>query len=89
MVQAFGASDVTIPGDTLDTEDVMVFQKKISSSGNINTLDVMFPTFPIWYVMAPEWIRLHLEPVTRYLATGRRRHPSQFMILDRVIQMLR
>ncbi|KAG0649827.1 Glutaminase A [Hyphodiscus hymeniophilus] len=68
--QVFGGSDLTIPGDSLDTGDVMVFLKEISSDGNVNTLDVIFPAFPIWYVMAPEYIRLLLEPIVQYLATG-------------------
>ncbi|KAK4549818.1 hypothetical protein LTR36_005119 [Oleoguttula mirabilis] len=68
--QAFGAIDITIPLDTLDTSDVMAFIKEISSDGNVNTIDVIFPTSPIFYVMAPEYIRLLLEPVMQYLATG-------------------
>ena len=69
--QVYGSIDVTIPNDTLDTSDVLVFLKEISSDGNVNTLDVLFPAFPIWYVMDPEYIRLSLEPVVQYLATGR------------------
>ncbi|KAK5127457.1 hypothetical protein LTR85_006796 [Meristemomyces frigidus] len=68
--QAFGAIDITIPADTLDTNDVMAFIKEISSDGNVNTVDVIYPTAPILYVMAPEYIRLLLEPVMQYLATG-------------------
>ncbi|KAK3706738.1 hypothetical protein LTR37_012583 [Vermiconidia calcicola] len=68
--QVFGAFDVTIPKDTLDTSEVMVFVKEISSNGNVNTVDVIMPISPIWYVMAPEYIRLPLEPVIQYLASG-------------------
>ena len=35
--QVFGGSDLTIPSDTLNTSDVMVFLKEISSDGNVNT----------------------------------------------------
>ncbi|KAI4242454.1 MAG: hypothetical protein L6R40_004008 [Gallowayella cf. fulva] len=69
--QAFGGADLTIPADTLDTKDLMLFLKEISSDGNVNTVDVIYPTFPIFYVMAPEYIRLVLEPVVRYLEAGR------------------
>ena len=69
--QTYGGLDVTIPSDTLNTGDVLVFVKEISSNGNVNTVDVIFPAFPIWYVMDPEYIRLALEPVVRYLALGR------------------
>ncbi|KAL8802820.1 MAG: hypothetical protein Q9182_003580 [Xanthomendoza sp. 2 TL-2023] len=78
--QAYGASDLTIPADTLDTSDLMLFLKEISSDGNVNTVDVIYPTFPIYYVMAPEYIRLVLEPVVRYLETGR--WPSPWTIHD-------
>lgn len=69
--QVWGAIDVTIPLDTLDTKDILVFMKEISSDGNVNTIDVIYPAFPIFYVMNPDYIRLLLEPVMRYLATGR------------------
>lgn len=35
--QAYGATDLTIPADTLDTRNVMAFMKEISSDGNVNT----------------------------------------------------
>ncbi|KAL9595891.1 MAG: hypothetical protein Q9219_006159 [cf. Caloplaca sp. 3 TL-2023] len=78
--QAYGATDLTIPADTLDTSNAMVFMKEISSNGNTNTIDVIFPAFPIFYVMNPEYIRLLLEPVMQYLATGRWKQP--YMIHD-------
>ena len=37
--QAYGGSDLTIPNDTLDTSDIMVFLKEISSDGNVNTCE--------------------------------------------------
>ncbi|KAL9118607.1 MAG: hypothetical protein Q9187_004847 [Circinaria calcarea] len=73
--QLYGAIDVTISNDTLNTDDVLVFLKEISSNGNTNTVDVLFPAFPAFYVMAPEYIRLSLEPVLQYLATGRWKQP--------------
>ena len=78
--QVYGSIDVTIPNDSLDTSDVLVFLKEISSDGNVNTMDVLFPAFPIWYVMDPEYIRLSLEPVVQYLATGRWTQVRFFLI---------
>ncbi|KAL8779313.1 MAG: hypothetical protein Q9213_006993, partial [Squamulea squamosa] len=69
--QAYGGTDLTIPAGTLNTDDVMLFLKEISSDGNVNTVDVIYPTFSIFYVMDPEYIRLVLEPVVRYLESGR------------------
>ncbi|KAF7595094.1 hypothetical protein BBP40_007298 [Aspergillus hancockii] len=73
--QAYGAIDLTIPQDSLDADDTLAFIKELSSNGNINTVDVIMPAFPIYYVMNPEYIRLLLEPMMRYLAAGRWREP--------------
>ncbi|KAL8709692.1 MAG: hypothetical protein Q9220_005632 [cf. Caloplaca sp. 1 TL-2023] len=78
--QAYGATDLTIPADTLDTSNIMVFMKEISSDGNVNTIDVIFPAFPIFYVMNPEYLRFLIDPVMQYLATGRWKQP--YMIHD-------
>lgn len=69
--QIYGALDLTIPNDSLDTNNAMIFMKEISSDGNVNTVDVIYPAYPAFYVMDPEYIRLLLEPVVQYLASGR------------------
>ena len=73
--QAYGGIDLTIPHDSLNASDVLAFVKELSSNGNVNTIDVIFPAFPMYYVMEPEYIRLLLEPVMRYLKAGRWKHP--------------
>ncbi|KAJ5604393.1 hypothetical protein N7510_009547 [Penicillium lagena] len=73
--QAYGGIDVTIPADSLDTNEVLAFIKELSSDGNVNTIDVIMPAFPIYYVMDPDYIRLLLEPVMKYLDAGRWRLP--------------
>lgn len=78
--QAYGGIDVTIPDDTKDTDDVLAFVKELSSNGNLNTVDIIMPAFPIYYVLDPDYIRLLLEPIMRYLDAGRWRVP--FMIHD-------
>ncbi|KAI6835857.1 DUF1793-domain-containing protein [Hortaea werneckii] len=78
--QAFAALEVTIPVDTLDTDDVLAFVKEISSNGNVNTVDVIYPISPIFYVLAPEYIRITLEPMLRYL--GARRWPLNYTLHD-------
>jgi len=69
--QAYGGLDLTISNESLDTDDVLAFIKELSSDGNVNTIDVIMPAFPIYWVMDPNWIRLLLEPVMRYTAAGR------------------
>lgn len=78
--QVFGALDLTIRSDSFDTGDIMIFIKEISSDGDVNTMDVIYPAFPIFYVMCPEYIRLLLEPVVQYLKTGGWKQP--FVIHD-------
>ncbi|KAK2768309.1 hypothetical protein FQN54_000162 [Arachnomyces sp. PD_36] len=73
--QAYAGIDITIPHDSLDTDDVLAFVKELSSDGNVNTIDVIFSAFPMYYVMDPEYIRLLLEPIMRYLKAGRWTHP--------------
>ncbi|KAI9925248.1 hypothetical protein MW887_006171 [Aspergillus wentii] len=73
--QAYGGIDLTIPNDSLDTENVLAFIKELSSNGNLNTVDVIMPAFPIYYILDPDYIRLLLEPMMRYLAAGRWRLP--------------
>lgn len=58
--QVLGAIDLTIPKDTLNTSDVKAFIKEISSDGNLNTVDIIFPLFPFFYVFAPKYIKLLL-----------------------------
>ncbi|OQE13784.1 hypothetical protein PENFLA_c043G10311 [Penicillium flavigenum] len=78
--QAYGGIDLAIPNDSLNTSQVLAFIKELSSDGNINTIDVIMPAFPIYYVMDPDYIRLLLEPVMKYLAAGRWHLP--YMIHD-------
>jgi hypothetical protein len=69
--QAYGGIDLTIPNDSLDTDQALAFIKELSSDGNVNTIDIIMPAFPIYWVMDPDWIRLLLEPVMLYLDAGR------------------
>lgn len=73
--QAYGGIDLTIPNDSLDTLDVLAFIKELSSNGNVNTVDIIMPAFPIYWVFDPDYIRLLLQPIMNYLAVGRWHHP--------------
>ncbi|KAL4806398.1 hypothetical protein BDV18DRAFT_152350 [Aspergillus unguis] len=78
--QAWGGIDLTIPKDSLNTTDILAFIKELSSNGNLNTVDIIAPAFPVYYIMDPDYIRLLLEPIMRYLAAGRWKQP--YMIHD-------
>ncbi|KAK0897855.1 hypothetical protein LTR02_010491 [Friedmanniomyces endolithicus] len=56
--------------DKRDTGDPFAFVKEISSDGNVNTIDVIYPMAPMLYVLAPGYLRLLLEPIMRYLSSG-------------------
>jgi hypothetical protein len=73
--QAFGGTDVTIPEGSLDTTQARMFMKEISSDGNVNTLDVIFPAFPIFRLVNPEYVRMLIDPLLAYMATGDWPHP--------------
>ena len=74
--QIFGAIDLTIPNSTLKTANASAFIKEISSDGNVNTVDIIFPMLPFFYTLAPKWIKLLVEPIAQYLATGGWPHPD-------------
>jgi hypothetical protein len=44
-----------------------VFLKEISSNGNLNTVDVMFQSWPIFVSLNPDYIRMFLQPMMSYL----------------------
>ncbi|KAL9085348.1 MAG: hypothetical protein Q9165_007639 [Trypethelium subeluteriae] len=67
--QVMGAYVLTVPStntcqnSTVNQSEPLMFQKEISSDGNVNTVDVMFPAMP-WFLYAnPELLRFNLEPL--------------------------
>lgn len=42
------------------------FMKEISSDGDVSTVDVIYPAFPIFYLMNPELFFLIMQPVLDY-----------------------
>lgn len=71
--------EVTLPQSNLKA-DPYVFLKEISTDGNVNTIDVIYPTVTALTVLAPEWIKYLLAPVVDYLAAGR--WPEPYVIHD-------
>lgn len=63
--QAFGALQVS--GNSSDT---YIFLKEISSDGDIQTVDVIFPTIPIILYLVPSWMKLLLDPLFIYQEAG-------------------
>ena len=66
--QIMGAYVLAIPpassGNTItNTSEPMMFQKEISSDGNVNTVDVMYPAMPFFLYANPELLKYNLEPL--------------------------
>ncbi|KZT74313.1 DUF1793-domain-containing protein [Daedalea quercina L-15889] len=81
--QAFGAIEFTVSKDSsgnFNTSDIMVFMKEISSDGNVNTVDVIFPSWSIFLYTNPEIGKYLLLPLFEYQATGQ--YPNGWSIHD-------
>ncbi|THV08423.1 DUF1793-domain-containing protein [Dendrothele bispora CBS 962.96] len=81
--QSLGANEITISKNndgTFNTDDVLVFMKEISSDGNTNTVDVIFPAWPIFLYTNPQLGKFLLEGLFRYQASGL--YPNKWSVHD-------
>lgn len=73
--QAFGAVQL------VGTEDkTFLFLKEISSNGNTQTIDVIYPATPIFYYTNPELVKLLLDPHFENQESGH--YPNKWAIHD-------
>ncbi|KAI4665545.1 uncharacterized protein J4E78_003007 [Alternaria triticimaculans] len=73
--QAFGATQL------VGTQDKhYLFLKEISSNGNMQTVDVIYPATPIFYYTNPELVKLLLDPHFENQESGH--YPNKFAIHD-------
>ena len=67
--QIMAASVLTVPqsggscGTSSNTSEPLLFLKEISSDGNVNTVDVLYPAMPFFLYANPELLRYSLEPL--------------------------
>ncbi|EGP88303.1 GTA glutaminase A [Zymoseptoria tritici IPO323] len=73
--QAFGAIEFTN-----NPTDILVFMKEISSNGNINTVDVIFPFHPIALYTNPNILKWLLDPL--YINQESGNWPNTYSIHD-------
>ncbi|KAF8639975.1 hypothetical protein AX17_001222 [Amanita inopinata Kibby_2008] len=81
--QALAATEITISKNSdgsWNTSDIIVFMKEISSDGNVNTVDVIFPAWPILLYTNPAIGKYLLEGLFRYQATGQ--YPNKWSVHD-------
>ena len=51
-------------------ENPLLFLKEISSNGNSQTVDVIFPAFPFFLYTQPRWLAYLLEPLLEHQLSG-------------------
>jgi hypothetical protein len=73
--QAFGATQL------VGTQDKhYLFLKEISSNGNTQTIDVIYPATPIFFYLNPELVKLLLDPHFENQENGH--YPNKWAIHD-------
>ncbi|KAF4121773.1 protein of unknown function (DUF1793) [Geosmithia morbida] len=61
-------------------QDPILFLKEISSNGNFQTVDVIYPAFPFFLYTNPTWLTYLLEPLLEYQLSGQ--YPRNYSIHD-------
>ena len=61
-------------------ENPILFLKEISSNGNFQTIDVIFPSFPFFLYTNPRWLAYILEPLIEHMLSGQ--YPNDYAMHD-------
>jgi len=61
-------------------EKPLLFLKEISSNGNCQTVDVIFPAFPFFLYTNPQWLAYLLEPLLEHQLSGQ--YPNKYSMHD-------
>lgn len=61
-------------------ENPILFLKEISSNGNSQTVDVIFPAFPFFLYTNPRWLAYLLEPLIEHMLSGQ--YPNKYSMHD-------
>ncbi|TKX27634.1 hypothetical protein C1H76_0058 [Elsinoe australis] len=73
--QVMGATDFSGT-----VENPVLFLKEISSNGNSQTIDVIFPSFPFFLYTNPRWLGYLLEPLLEHMLSGQ--YPNKYAMHD-------
>jgi hypothetical protein len=73
--QAMGATSFSGTPD-----NPLLFLKEISSNGNSQTVDVIFPAFPFFLYTQPKWLAYLLEPLLEHQLSGQ--YPNKYSMHD-------
>ena len=58
----------------------LIFLKEISSNGNCQTVDVIYPAFPFFLYTSPRWLAYLLEPLLEHQLSGQ--YPNRYSMHD-------
>ncbi|CZR66221.1 related to glutaminase A [Phialocephala subalpina] len=61
-------------------DDPIIFFKEISSDGNMNTVDVIYPAFPFFLYTNPKWLAWLMEPLIEHQLSGQ--YPNDYSMHD-------
>ncbi|CRG85914.1 UPF0202 protein [Talaromyces islandicus] len=61
-------------------ENPLLFLKEISSDGNTQTIDVIYPAFPFFLYTSPRWLAYLLEPLIEHTLSGQ--YPNTYAMHD-------
>jgi len=61
-------------------DNPLIFFKEISSDGNMNTVDVIFPAFPFFLYTNPRWLAYVMEPNIEHQLSGQ--YPNDYSMHD-------
>ena len=61
-------------------ENPILFIKEISSNGNFQTIDIIFPAFPFFLYTNPRWLTFLLEPLIEHTLSGQ--YPNKYAMHD-------
>ncbi|KAK4204286.1 putative glutaminase [Triangularia verruculosa] len=61
-------------------DDPILFLKEISSNGNFQTVDVIFPAFPFFLYTNPRWLAYLLAPLLEHQLSGQ--YPNDYSMHD-------
>ncbi|EJD38414.1 DUF1793-domain-containing protein [Auricularia subglabra TFB-10046 SS5] len=81
--QTFAATELTVSktaSGAFNTSDILLFMKEISSDGNMNTVDVIFPAWPALLYSNPILGKYLLDGLFQYQATGL--YPNKWSVHD-------
>ncbi|KDN52653.1 DUF1793-domain-containing protein [Tilletiaria anomala UBC 951] len=81
--QAMATIEITVSQDdtgAYNKSDTLIFLKEISSNGDMSTVDVIFPLFPLLSYLNPSLLRDLMKPIFEYTESGL--YPNKWCVHD-------